>query len=313
MSDAQQIRIVSVNISEKKGTIKEPVDAIALNNLGIFGDAHAGKWHRQVSLLGVESLEKMKTPLNREVSFGEFAENITTEGFPLYDMKPLDKLICGNVELEVTQIGKKCHGAGCAIFKETGDCVMPKEGIFCRVLKGGTLKTGDVLQYIPRVLKIHIITMSDRASQGEYEDKSGPLLKQLATTYFSSNGRNVEITNTIMPDEERPLTSLVKQIIQDKTDLIFTTGGTGIGPRDITPDAIRPLLDKEITGIMELIRVKYGAEKPNALISRSIAGVTGQSLIYVLPGSPKAIKEYTDEIFKTIEHSLRMLYNIDEH
>ncbi|HEX2934747.1 MAG TPA: molybdenum cofactor synthesis domain-containing protein [Bacteroidales bacterium] len=313
MSDAKQIRIVSVNISEKKGTIKEPVDAIALNNLGIFGDAHAGKWHRQVSLLGVKSLEKMKIPPNREVSYGEFAENITTEGFPLYDMKPLDRLICGDLELEVTQIGKKCHGAGCAIFKETGDCIMPKEGIFCRVLKGGTLRAGDVLQYIPRMLKIHVITMSDRAAEGVYEDKSGPLLKQLATTYFSSNGRNVEITNTIMPDEERPLTLLVKQIIQDKVDIIFTTGGTGIGPRDITPDTIRPLLDKEITGIMELIRVKYGAEKPNALISRSIAGVAGQSLIYVLPGSPKAIKEYTDEIFKTIEHSLRMLYNIDEH
>lgn len=313
MSDAQQIRIVSVNISEKKGTIKEPVDAIALNNLGIFGDAHAGKWHRQVSLLGVESLQKMKIPLNREVSYGEFAENITTEGLPLYDMRPLDKLICGDVVLEVTQIGKKCHGAGCAIFKETGDCVMPKEGIFCRVLHGGTLKAGDVLQYVPRVLKIHIITMSDRAADGVYEDKSGPLLKQLATTYFSANGRSVAISNTIMPDEERPLTLLVKQLIQDKTDIIFTTGGTGIGPRDITPDAIRPLLDKEITGIMELIRVKYGAEKPNALISRSIAGVAGQSLIYVLPGSPKAIKEYTDEIFKTIEHSLRMLYNIDEH
>jgi molybdopterin biosynthesis enzyme MoaB len=205
-------------------------------------------------------------------------------------MKPLDRLICGDVVLEVTQIGKKCHGAGCAIFNETGDCVMPKEGIFCRVLNGGTLKAGDVLQYIPRVLKIHIITMSDRAADGIYEDKSGPLLKQLASTYFSANGRSVEIANTIMPDEERPLTLLVKQLIQDKTDIIFTTGGTGIGPR-----------------------VKYGSEKPNALISRSIAGVAGQSLIYVLPGGPKAIKEYTDEIFKTIEHSLRMLNNIDEH
>lgn len=313
MSNAQQIRIVSVNISEKKGTIKEPVDAIALNNLGIFSDAHAGKWHRQVSLLGVESLEKMKSSLNRDILFGEFAENITTEGFRLFDMRPLDTLVSGDVVLEVTQIGKKCHGAGCAIFKETGDCVMPKEGIFCRVLNGGTLRAGDVLQYIPKVLKIHIITMSDRAADGVYEDKSGPLLKQLATTYFSANGRNVEIANTIMPDEERPLVSLVKRLIQDETDIIFTTGGTGISPRDITPDAIRPLLDKEITGIMELIRVKYGAEKPNALISRSIAGVAGQSLIYVLPGSPKAIKEYTDEIFKTIEHSLRMLYNIDEH
>lgn len=313
MSNTKQIRIVSVNISEKKGTIKEPVEAIALSNLGIFGDAHAGKWHRQVSLLGVESLEKMKAPLNREILFGEFAENITAEGFRLYDMRPLDTLVCGDVVLEVTQIGKKCHGSGCAIFKETGDCVMPKEGVFCRVLSAGTLKAGDVLEYRPKILKIHIITMSDRAWEGVYEDKSGPYLRQLSSAYFSENGRQCDITNTIMPDDASALSSLIKQLIQSKVDIIFTTGGTGIGPRDITPDTIRPLLDKEITGIMELIRVKYGAEKPNALISRSIAGVAGQSLIYALPGSPKAIKEYTDEIFKTIEHSLRMLYNIDEH
>jgi molybdopterin adenylyltransferase len=313
MIDAKQIRIVSVNISEKKGTIKAPVEAIALNNLGIFGDAHAGKWHRQVSLLGVESIGKMKASLNREVTFGEFAENITTEGLPLYEMRPLDTLVCGDVVLEITQIGKKCHGNGCAIFKETGDCVMPKDGIFCRVLHGGTLKAGDVLHYFPKVLRIHIITMSDRAWEGIYEDKSGPYLKQLSSAYFSENVRKVDITNTIMPDDEQSLLSLVKQLIQSKVDIIFTTGGTGIGPRDITPDVIRPMLDKEITGIMELIRVKYGAEKPNALISRSIAGVAGQTLIYALPGSPKAIKEYTDEIFKTIEHSLRMLYNIDEH
>jgi len=95
--------------------------------------------------------------------------------------------------------------------------------------------------------------------------------------------------------------------------LVFTTGGTGIGPNDVTPEAVRKIIDKEMPGIMELIRVKYGTEKPGALLSRSVAGVASQTLIYALPGSPKAVKEYTDEIFKTVMHAFRMLFGVDSH
>ncbi len=309
----QKIEVLSVNISENKGTIKLPVDKIVLNRSGVEGDAHAGKWHRQVSLLGKESFEKMESSAGRKLQYGEFAENITTEGFLLYQMKPFDRLICGDILLEVTQIGKKCHGTNCAIFQETGNCVMPKEGIFCRVLEGGVLQEGDLLEYHPRVMKIHIITLSDRASQGVYKDISGPLLKELSEDFFTGNGRPYLIENSVIPDEELQLKALLKQLISQHTDIIFTTGGTGIGPRDITPDVIRSLLDKEIPGIMEMIRVKYGMQFPNALVSRSIAGVAGKTLIYALPGNPKAVKEYADEIFKTVEHSFRMLYAIDEH
>ncbi|MCX6222907.1 MAG: molybdopterin-binding protein [Bacteroidia bacterium] len=309
----EKIKVLSVNISEKKGTIKIPADKISLNQEGIQGDAHGGKWHRQVSLLGKESLEKSEPSLGRKLAYGEFAENITTEGFPLYRMKPLDLLISGQIVLEVTQIGKKCHGSNCAIFQETGNCVMPKEGIFCRVLEGGELKAGDILEYHPRTIQIHIVTLSDRASQGIYEDKSGPLLKKLAETFFSETGRIVSVENTVMPDDEMQLETLLMLLIKHNTDIIFTTGGTGIGPRDITPEVIKKLIDKEIPGIMEMIRVKYGMQFPNALLSRSIAGVAGKTLLYALPGNPKAVKEYCEEIFKTVEHSFRMLYNIDEH
>jgi molybdenum cofactor synthesis domain-containing protein len=309
----QKIKILSVNISEKKGTIKIPKDRITLTDTGVQGDAHAGNWHRQVSLLGRESFEKMEPSAGRKLHFGEFAENITTEGILLYQMKPLDRLISGNIVLEVTQIGKKCHGTNCAIFQETGNCVMPKEGIFCRVIEGGDLQEGDILEYHSKVVKIHIITLSDRASQGIYEDQSGPLLKKLSEEFFSGNGRQIEIENSVIPDNEEQLKALLKQLISRNIDIIFTTGGTGIGPRDITPEVIKSVLDKEIPGIMEMIRVKYGMQFPNALVSRSIAGVAGKSLIYALPGNPKAVKEYSDEIFKTVEHSFRMLYNIDEH
>ena len=309
----QKIKVLSVNISEKKGTIKLPVDKISLSNIGVKGDAHAGKWHRQVSLLGRESFEKMESPADRKLQYGEFAENITTEGFLLYQMKPFDLLISGNMILEVTQIGKKCHGTNCAIYQETGNCVMPKEGIFCRVIQGGELQEGDILEYHPKVIKVHIITLSDRASQGIYEDKSGPLLKKLSEDFFVGNGRQVAVENTVIPDDEAQLRTLLEFLIEKKNDIIFTTGGTGIGPRDITPDVIKSVLDKEIPGIMEMIRVKYGMQFPNALVSRSIAGVAGKTLIYALPGNPKAVKEYADEIFKTVEHSFRMLHNIDEH
>ncbi len=309
----EKIKVLSVNISEWKGTIKIPVDKISLTNIGILGDAHAGKWHRQVSLLGKESINKAEQEIGRKLTYGEFAENITTEGFPLYQMKPFDRLVCGNLLLEVTQIGKKCHGTNCAIYQETGNCVMPKEGIFCRVIQDGELKKGDLLEYHPRIIRTHIITLSDRASQGIYEDKSGPLLKKLTESFFAEAGRSVSIENSGIPDDEILLEELLKSLIEKNTDIIFTTGGTGIGPRDITPDVVKALLDKEIPGIMEMIRVKYGMQFPNVLISRSIAGVAGKTLIYALPGNPKAVKEYSDEIFKTVEHSFRMLYNIDEH
>jgi molybdenum cofactor synthesis domain-containing protein len=309
----EKIKILSVNTSVKKGTIKVPVDKIILNAEGVKGDAHAGAWHRQVSLLGKESFDKTAASVNRPLLFGEFAENITTEGFPLYQMKPFDRLISGDLHLEVTQIGKKCHGDNCTIFQETGNCVMPKEGIFCRVISGGELKAGDILEYHPRIIRVHIITLSDRASKGIYEDKSGPLLKKLTDTFFSGIGRHFEIENSVLPDDEAQLKALLELLISKKTDIIFTTGGTGIGSRDITPDVVKMLIDKEIPGIMEMVRMKYGMQFPNALLSRSVAGVAGKTLIYALPGNPKAVKEYSDEIFKTVEHSFRMLYNIDEH
>jgi len=137
------IKVVSVNISEKKGVIKKPVEKINITDSGIEYDAHAGDWHRQVSLLAKESIEKFEKNLGRKLAYGEFAENITTEGVVLHKMIPGDIIKIADVELEVTQIGKECHGAGCAIFSQVGKCVMPKEGIFAKVLKTGIIKPGD--------------------------------------------------------------------------------------------------------------------------------------------------------------------------
>ena len=303
--------VISVNLSERKGVIKSPVQTIELTMVGVKGDAHSGKWHRQVSLLGTESYDKFEKQAGRKLEFGEFAENITTSGIVLYQTRPLDRFMIGETELEVTQIGKKCHGDGCAIYREVGNCVMPKEGIFCRVIKTGTIKAGDLVKYIPRVIKILVITLSDRASAGEYPDRSGPAAVNILGDYFSSLNWKVETERIVIPDDSIALKTIIENL--NGIDMVFTTGGTGIGPRDITVEVIDPLLDKEIPGIMELIRVKYGSEKPAALLSRGVAGVIGKSLVYTLPGSVKAVEEYLQEITKTLKHSIYMLHGLDLH
>jgi molybdopterin adenylyltransferase len=308
----KMIEVVSVNTSTTKGEIKTPVREIVLNDQGVIGDIHAGSWHRQVSLLGMESVERFESIIGRELAPGEFAENITTRGIELYNLPLLSALKNDKVELEITQIGKKCHGSNCAIFNQTGACVMPREGIFTRVIRGGTVKAGDFLEYKEKVIRTLIITLSDRASQGLYQDKSGPLLMRKLQLFLEQEGWGMASTMHIFPDEIVPLQQLLRDEGQ-QYDLIFTTGSTGVGPRDIAPEAIRPMLEKEIPGIMDHIRLKFGSEKPNALLSRSLAGVIGSSLIYLLPGSPRAIEEYTQEIFKTIKHSILMLQGIDIH
>lgn len=308
----KEIKIRSLNISEKKGTIKDPVPVVHINETGVAGDAHAGYWHRQVSLLAVESLKKAEEQNNRSFKFGDFGENITTEGIELHKTHVMDRFQSGEVVLEVTQIGKKCH-SGCEIMNQTGKCIMPVEGIFCRVISGGALSTDDVLYYQPKEVRGLVITLSDRAYNGIYDDKSGPYASKMISSFFKEFNRPCDIVNKLIPDDEKLLQDILLEAVQAKTDIIITTGGTGIGKRDITPDVVKKMLDKEIPGIMEHIRVKYGASKPNALLSRSIAGVIDDTLIYVLPGNVKAVNEYLTEITPTLEHSMRMLAGIDAH
>jgi MOSC domain-containing protein YiiM len=140
-------QVLAVCISENKGVRKKPVEAVELReNHGIGGDAHAGDWHRQVSLLAQESIDKMRA-LGLDVNAGDFAENITTSGIDLVSLPVGTRLQVGGTLLEVTQIGKECH-TRCAIFYQAGDCVMPKEGIFARVITGGVIGPGDDVRIV---------------------------------------------------------------------------------------------------------------------------------------------------------------------
>ena len=143
-------KVSAVCISETKGVIKTPVEEIFVKiNHGIVGDAHAGEWHRQVSLLADESVDKLREKMP-ELDAGVFAENILTRGICLYELPVGTKLRAGEALLEVTQIGKECHNSGCAIKKQTGDCVMPREGIFTAVLEEGTIKPGDNIEVVDK-------------------------------------------------------------------------------------------------------------------------------------------------------------------
>jgi len=165
---------------------------------------------------------------------------------------------------------------------------------------------------LPEKLNVLIITLSDRAHRGEYEDLSGPRIREILSGYLSSLKWEFSVNLTLISDDAVILNELLKSA-GGVYNIIITTGGTGIGPRDITVETVAPLLTKEIPGIMEFIRIKFGTEKPNALLSRGIAGIIGKSLIYTLPGSVRAVEEYMGEILKTLKHTIYMQYGIDTH
>jgi molybdopterin adenylyltransferase len=165
---------------------------------------------------------------------------------------------------------------------------------------------------LPQKFDVLIVTLSDRAYRGEYSDLSGPRIGEIISDFMTSAGWEFKISYMLIPDDS----SVLKELLEDageNSNLIFTTGGTGIGPRDITVETVVPLLSKEIPGIMEFIRIKYGTLKPNALLSRGVAGVLDKALIYTLPGSLKAVEEYMEEIMKTLAHTVYMQYGIDKH
>ncbi|MHC5093862.1 MAG: molybdenum cofactor synthesis domain-containing protein [Planctomycetota bacterium] len=305
--------ILSVNISAEKGVAKSPVSQVQINDLGIVGDAHAGQWHRQVSLLSQEQIDLFAKETDKDIQPGQFAENLTVSGLQFDSIAVLDRFQIGGVQLEVTQLVKRCHGDGCAIYQEVGKCVMPKEGIFCRVIQGGTVKAGDSIEYAPRMLKISVVTLSDRAFSGVYTDRTGPRVTEMLNDYFKDKTQALQIENKILPDDAERLKQALAHAIDEKVDVIFTCGGTGVGPRDIAPETVETVCDKMIPGIMENIRIKYGTDKPSVLLSRSIAAIARMTQIYTLPGSVRAVEEYLIEIVKTLEHATLMIHGIDAH
>ena len=299
-------KVLAVCTSAQKGTQKQPVDAITLKpDWGIVGDAHAGHWHRQVSLLAYEKIEEFRKR-GADVAFGAFGENIVCEGFDLRTLPVGTRFQIGDCLLELSQIGKACH-SHCEIYKVVGDCIMPREGVFTIVLKGGVVKPGDEITLIEadpeRPFTAAVITLSDRASRGEYEDKSGPLIRDM----LEAAGYQV-MEQLVLPDGRPRLElELTRLADQRQISVIFTTGGTGFSLRDLTPEATKAVCDREVPGIGEALRADSLKYTPNAILSRQTAGIRKQSLIINLPGSPKACRENLEFLLKPLAHGLGIL------
>lgn len=306
-------KIIATNISEKKGTAKHNVSKVTLDNFGVVGDAHAGTGHRQVSLLSKASIDAFSKKIGKDFHFGDFGENLTFDGLNCNDVGLLDRMQVNDAILEVTQIGKKCHGDGCAIYRDIGKCIMPQEGFFTRVVNPGEIGVGNTTEHTPYIFKILLITLSDRAAHGVYEDQSGFAAKEMVSKFFSNSHWHWQIEQAVLPDDGEKLGCYLQGALNNKVDLIFTLGSTGVGERDIAPEAVNKICDKFLHRVMDNICLKFGASNPKALLSRSVAGIVKKTQIYTLPGSVGAATEYLTEILKIVGHVTFMLHNIDDH
>jgi len=298
---AAEGEVVAVCISETKGVPKQDVgSAMLVDNHGLDGDAHAGRWHRQVSLLAEESIAKMRAK-GLDVGPGAFAENITTRGLELPILPIGTRLGVGSEALlEVTQIGKECHSK-CAIFQQVGECVMPSEGIFAKVLHGGIVKAEDPIRVLPAI-NVGVLTVSDKGSRGEREDLSGAAIERTVS------GMAVVVERAIVPDEFDAIAEELRRMADKlNVNLILTTGGTGFAPRDVTPEATLCLLDKLAPGIPEAMRAASLAKTSHAMLSRAIAGIRGSTLIVNLPGSPRAVQECLEVLMPALPHAITTL------
>ena len=301
--------IRAISISDKKGTSKKPVkQANFIENFGIEGDAHAGRWHRQVSLLSYESVKEFEKDIvsKRNIEPGEFGENLLTEGIELRGIACGTILRTGDVILKITQRGKECH-EGCEIRKLTGDCIMPREGVFAEVIRGGIISPGqEIILENPEnngSYRTAVITLSDKASRGEREDKSGPLLSKL----LKEQGFEV-IEELILPDDAGQIkNNLIRLADRRDADLIITTGGTGFSERDVTPEATMAVSTRNVPGIAEAIRAESMKYTPKAMLSRAVSVIRNRTLIINLPGSPKAVEESFEIIKEVLPHGLEIL------
>ena len=299
-------KVIAICTSPARGTQKHQVPAARFTvEWGIEGDAHGGNWHRQVSLLSADKIAAFNAR-GADVQPGAFGENLVVEGFDFRALPVGTLLRCGDVLLEMTQIGKECH-SHCEIFKRMGECIMPTQGVFARVLEPGEIRVGDEMEIQPRTeprpWQAAVITLSDKGAKGERRDESGPAIAKRLT----EAGYEV-VEQLLLADEAAPLkTQLMRLADQRQLDLVLTTGGTGFGPRDITPEATLAVAHRNAPGIAEAMRAASLAITPRAMLSRAASVIRGKTLIINLPGSPKACMECMDVFLDTIPHAMGLL------
>ena len=298
--------IKAVCISEAKGTEKHPVPEVKLvAKFGLEGDAHAGTWHRQVSLLSAEKVDEFNAR-GGDVSMGDFGENILVSGIDMRSLPVGSILRAGNVILKLSQIGKECH-SHCNIFQRVGDCIMPREGVFATVEQGGVLRAGMALTAeLPAPdapFRAAVVTLSDKGFAGERVDTSGPRAAQLLT----EAGYEV-VEEVLLPDVQKKIEhELIRLADSRQVDLIITSGGTGLSVRDVTPEATLAVATRNVPGIAEAIRSESLKITQRAMLSRGVSVLRNSTLIVNLPGSKKAVEEALAIILPQLAHGLAVL------
>ena len=302
-------RVEAICISVKKGEKKtcQPIAHFVADH-GIEGDAHAGPWHRQVSLLRAEDIEAMRLRGLPSLKSGDFAENVVVSGVDLGALGLGSRLRIGQeTEVTLTQLGKTCHKR-CAIYYKVGDCIMPRLGVFARVLRGGTVSTGDeveVLEIVPRKqYQAVVLTISDRCSRGEATDTAGPAVRQRLEGCLHAHTYAVEI----VPDEREQIASRLRHYSEGHSiDLVLAVGGTGFAPRDVTPEAACAVIERPTPGLDEAMRRASLEKTPTAVLSRAVSGIRNGTLIITLPGSERGAVENLQAILPALEHGLGKL------
>ncbi|MGE4584803.1 MAG: molybdenum cofactor synthesis domain-containing protein [Sphaerochaeta sp.] len=293
--------VKAVCTSEKKGTAKQPRQkAVFRPAWGIEGDAHAGAWHRQVSLLSFDKVQAFRQE-GAEVVDGDFGENLLVSGIDFRSLAVGSLCCSGEVVLRISQIGKECHH-GCLIFQRMGHCIMPREGVFATVLHGGTIEVGMPMQ-VYEEYRAYILCSSDRSFANLREDAGTPLLKKrLEAAGFSVVG------TALLPDDRSRLAQAMAEVCDSyQADILVTTGGTGLSLRDVTPEATLDIAHRQVPGLAELMRSRCLAITERAALSRGVCATRNQTLIVNLPGSPKAAVENLEALLPVLDHGLSML------
>ena len=314
-------------ISEKRGTEKHSIaEAKFIKDFGIEGDAHAGAWHRQVSLLSYDKVLEFNAK-GGNADIGAFGENVLVSGLDFKNLPVGTILKCGDVILEMTQIGKECH-SHCTIFHRVGDCIMPREGVFAVVLQGGVLQKGAVMTAeLPKIdapLRAAVMThaISDALLGACRGGDIGKLFPDTDPAYKGADslklleivGKKLEeagykiVETLLLPDAQKKIErELIRLADSRQVDLIITTGGTGMAVRDCTPEATLAVATRNVPGIAEAIRAGSMAITKRAMLGRGVSVLRNNTLIVNLPGSVKAVEESLALVLPELEHGLRVL------
>ena len=307
MGPTLQGKIAAVCAGEKKHVEKDEVaGARVKRDFGLVGDAHAGPGHRQVSIIDADEVRKAAVKYG-DIQSGAFGENFIVDGIDLRDVGLGSRIRLGSAVLvEVTQIGKVCHDR-CAIYEKVGECPMSSEGVFGRVLEGGDVNKSDAVVVEKLVAKdvaqCAVVVVSDRCHRGETKDTAGELLAGI----LHDHGFHA-FEKVIVPDEKAKIAEALRVLCDERgADIVFTAGGTGIARRDVTPEATREVIEREVPGISEALRMSTMAKAPRSILSRGISGIRARALIINFPGSEKAVRESIEAILPVLGHAVEML------